>query len=70
MIDTNTNNIHGYNEVPICFTPRQLINHHIKFPEDPITDSDIENLILGISAVNLKEHEINKNFILKANKTV
>lgn len=31
---------------PVRFTPRQLINHHIQFPEQPITNEHIENLIL------------------------
>ena len=32
------------------YTPRQLINHHIEFPEEPITKAHIENLILGNTA--------------------
>ncbi|MBE7174485.1 MAG: hypothetical protein INR73_28195 [Williamsia sp.] len=34
-------------------TPRQLINLHMMNPEKSITDHDIDNLILGSSAVDL-----------------
>ena len=32
------------------FTPRELIKYHIEHPEIPITDKDIENLIINNSA--------------------
>ena len=32
------------------FTPRELIKYHIEHPEIPITDKDIENLVINNSA--------------------
>ena len=38
------------------FTPRELIKYHIEHPEIPITDKDIENLVLDFSFVsNMRE---------------
>jgi hypothetical protein len=34
------------NNKAIRFTPRELIKFHIEHPEVPITDKDIENLVL------------------------
>jgi hypothetical protein len=34
------------NNSTIRFTPRELIKYHIEHPEIPITDKDIENLVL------------------------
>lgn len=36
-------------------TPRELIMRHIKHPEIPITDEDIENLNLGYKGNSSKE---------------
>lgn len=36
------------------FTPRDLINLHMMYPEKPITEEDIENLALGVSAVDTR----------------
>ena len=32
-------------------TPRQLIKHHMLYPDQPITDQDIENLVLDIPVI-------------------
>lgn len=34
------------------YTPRDLINFHMLFPEKPITDDHIKNLVLGVPAVD------------------
>jgi hypothetical protein len=34
------------------FTPRELIKYHIEHPEVPITDKDIENLVLDFPSVS------------------
>jgi hypothetical protein len=36
------------------FTPRELIRYHIEHPEIPITDKDIENLVLDFPIVSDK----------------
>jgi hypothetical protein len=46
------------------FTPRELIKYHIEHPEIPITDKDIENLVLDFSSVSNQSEEyqsFNKN---------
>ena len=39
------------------FTPRELIKYHIEHPDVPITDKDIENLILDFPVADNQGEE-------------
>jgi hypothetical protein len=58
-LDTN-----NQNDKILRFTPRQLIRYHIEHPEIPITDNDIENLVLDyqVSTFNDADIDSNSNF--------
>ena len=58
-VDTN-----NQNDKILRFTPRQLIRYHIEHPEIPITDNDIENLVLDyqVSTFNDADIDSNSNF--------
>jgi len=42
------NKANGTNRTKTGLTPRELIHYHINNPDEPISDEDMENLVLTI----------------------
>jgi hypothetical protein len=62
-MESNSNTIFSQkNSRASRFTPRELIKYHIEHPDIPITDKDIENLVIELpKASNLnKEYQVLK----------
>src|SRR4051812_43042526 len=48
-MESNSNTLFSPQNDRTCkFTPRELIKYHIEHPEVPITDKDIENLVIDL----------------------
>lgn len=45
-IHNTTPTVHGIGKKKASLTPRELIKYHIENPGEPITDEDIQNLVL------------------------
>jgi len=54
-IEPSSNDVNETNKTKTGLTPRELIHYHINNPHEPISDEDIENLVLTTNSVPANE---------------
>ena len=51
-VEPSGDNLTEINKIKTGFTPRELINYHMNNPDEPISDADIENLVLDTNTTS------------------
>ena len=56
-VESFDNNADGSNKTKAGLTPRELIYYHMNNPDEPISDEDMENLVLITNINTLHQNE-------------